>query len=96
MAKIMRINLSKSKVVVEDMPKEYRGLGGRGLSSQIVGREVPPKADPLGPENKLIFSAGILAGTAVPNTGRLSVGARRQMQGDPPPRRLRGLGFRRW
>ncbi len=76
MAKIMRINLSTSKTVVEDMPKEYRGLGGRGLSSHIVGREVPPKADPLGPENKLIFSAGILAGTAVPNTGRLSVGAK--------------------
>ena len=76
MGKIMRINLSELKVVVEDMPKEYRGLGGRGLSSHIVGREVPPKADPLGPENKLIFSAGILAGTAVPNTGRLSVGAK--------------------
>ena len=76
MGKIMRINLSESKVVVEDMPKEYRGLGGRGLSSHIVGREVPPKADPLGPENKLIFSAGILAGTTVPNTGRLSVGAK--------------------
>ena len=76
MGKIMRINLSESKVVVEDMSKEYLGLGGRGLSSQIVGREVPPKADPLGPENKLIFSAGILAGTTVPNTGRLSVGAK--------------------
>jgi len=76
MVKIMRINLSELKVAVEDMPKEYRGLGGRGLSSQIVGREVPPKADPLGPENKLIFSAGILAGTATPNTGRLSVGAK--------------------
>jgi len=76
MGKIMRINLSESKVVVEGMPKEYLGLGGRGLSSHIVGREVPPKADPLGPENKLIFSAGILAGTTVPNTGRLSVGAK--------------------
>jgi len=76
MGKIMRINLSESKVVVEDMPKEYRGLGGRGLSSHIVAREVPSKADPLGPGNKLIFSAGILAGTAVPNTGRLSVGAK--------------------
>src|SRR4030066_838994 len=64
------------KGVIEDVPKEYRGLGGRGLSSHIVGREVPPKAAPLGPENKLIFSAGILAGTAVPNTGRLSVGAK--------------------
>jgi aldehyde:ferredoxin oxidoreductase len=76
MGKIMRINLSKSKVVVEDIPKEYRGLGGRGLSSHIVGKEVPPKADPLGPENKLIFSAGILAGTTIPNTGRLSVGGK--------------------
>jgi aldehyde:ferredoxin oxidoreductase len=76
MGKIMRINLSESKVVVEGIPKEYLGLGGRGLSSHIVGREVPPKADPLGPENKLIFSAGILAGTTVPNTGRLSVGAK--------------------
>jgi aldehyde:ferredoxin oxidoreductase len=76
MGKIMRINLSGLKAKMEDMPKEYRGLGGRGLSSHIVGREVPPKADPLGPDNKLIFSAGILAGTTVPNTGRLSVGAK--------------------
>ncbi|MBM4276507.1 MAG: aldehyde ferredoxin oxidoreductase [Deltaproteobacteria bacterium] len=76
MGKIMRVNLSELKFKVEEMPTEYQGLGGRGLSSNIIGREVPPKADPLGPENKLIFSAGILAGTATPNTGRLSVGAK--------------------
>ena len=71
----MRVNLSELKVRVEDMSKEYQGLGGRGLSSHIVGREVPPKTDPLGPENKLIFSAGILAGTAIPNTGRTLCGS---------------------
>ena len=76
MAKIMRVNLSELKVKVEEIPKEYQRLGGRGLTSHIIEREVPPKADPIGPENKLIFSAGILAGTAVPNTGRLSVGAK--------------------
>jgi aldehyde:ferredoxin oxidoreductase len=76
MAKMMRVNLSEMKVREEELPKEYRGLGGRGLSSHIVEKEVPPKADPLGSENKLIFSAGILAGTAIPNTGRLSVGAK--------------------
>ena len=76
MGKIMRVDMSDLKVKVEEMPKEYQGLGGRGLSSHIVGREVPPKADPFGPENKLIFSAGILAGTTVPNTGRLSVGGK--------------------
>jgi aldehyde:ferredoxin oxidoreductase len=76
MGKIMRVNLSELKVKIEDIQKEYQGLGGRGLTSHIVGREVPPMADPLGPENKLIFSAGILAGTTIPNTGRLSVGAK--------------------
>ena len=55
MSKIMRVNLSELKVKVEEMPKEYQGLGGRGLSSHIVGREVPPKTDPLGSENKLVF-----------------------------------------
>ena len=48
MGKIMRVNPSDLKVKVEDMPREYQGLGGRGISSHIVGREVPPKADPLG------------------------------------------------
>ena len=61
MGKIMRVNMSDLKFKVEDMPKEYQGLGGRGLSSNIIGREVPPKTDPLGPENKLIFSAGYLS-----------------------------------
>jgi len=76
MGKIMRINLSELRANVEDMPKEYRGLGGRGLSSHIISSEVIPLADPLGPDNKLVFSPGILAGTTVPSSGRLSVGAK--------------------
>lgn len=38
----MRVDLSELKVNVEDMPKEYGGLGGRILTSHIVGRELPP------------------------------------------------------
>lgn len=76
MGKILRVNMSELKADIEDLPKGYEGLGGRSLTSSIVNREVPPVADPLGAENKLIFSAGILAGTAVPNSGRLSVGGK--------------------
>lgn len=76
MNKLLRINLSELSFKAEQMPFEYRELGGRGLSAYILLREVPPKADPLGPENKLIFSSGILAGSTIPNTGRLSVGAK--------------------
>ena len=76
MSKILRVNLSDLKTNIEDLPKGYEGLGGRALTSTIVSKEVPPRTDPLGPENKLVFSAGILAGTTAPNNSRLSVGAK--------------------
>ena len=76
MKKLLRINLDELAYSLEELPKIYADLGGRALSSQIIGQEVPPKADPIGPENKLIFAAGILAGTTFPNSGRLSVGAK--------------------
>jgi aldehyde:ferredoxin oxidoreductase len=53
MSKIMRINLSDLKFKIEEMPKEYQGLGRRGLSSNIIiSREVPPKTDSFSLENK--------------------------------------------
>jgi aldehyde:ferredoxin oxidoreductase len=76
MPKILRVNLADLKANIEDMPKGYEGLGGRALTSTIVSKEVPPLAEPLAAENKLIFSAGILAGTSAPNSGRLSVGGK--------------------
>ena len=76
MTKILRVNMSELKANIEELSKEYQELGGRGLSSHIISREVPPLVDPLGPGNKLIFSAGILAATTVPNNSRLSVGGK--------------------
>ncbi len=81
MEKLLRINLESKKFWYEDVPDVYANLGGRGLTSKIVSEEVPPKADALGKENKLIFAPGILAGTVVPNTGRLSVGAKSPLTG---------------
>jgi len=76
MGKILRINMDSLQYKLEEISYPYANLGGRALTSQIICREVPPKADVLGSENKLIFSPGILAGTTVPNSGRLSVGAK--------------------
>ena len=42
MGNLMRVNMSELKVSIEEMPKEYQGLGGRGLTSGIISREVPP------------------------------------------------------
>jgi len=76
MKKILRIDLSKRRYGYEDVSTAYATLGGRGLTSKIVSEEVPAKADPLGKDNKVVFAPGILAATAAPNNGRLSVGAK--------------------
>jgi aldehyde:ferredoxin oxidoreductase len=74
--KLIRVDLSDKSIRYENVPKSYLGLGGRGLTSILVNDEVPPKCDPLGPENKLIFAPGLLSGTSLVNTSRISVGAK--------------------
>ena len=63
MKKLLRINLDEMDYRLEEMPSGYANLGGRALSSQIINEEVPPKVDPLGPKNKLIFAAGTVSYT---------------------------------
>jgi len=79
--RFLRVNMGDKTIRVEDVPQEYVGLGGRGLTSSLINAEVPPKCDPLGPENKLIFAPGFLSGTPLPNTSRLSVGAKSPLTG---------------
>ena len=60
--KLIRVNMNDKTTGFEAVPDKYLGLGGRGLTSTIINTEVPPKCDPLGPENKLIFAPGLLSG----------------------------------
>lgn len=77
----LRINVTDLKYKFEDIPSKYADLGGRGLTSAIVADEVNAKADPLGPENKIVIAPGILAGTSAPTSGRMSVGGKSPLTG---------------
>ncbi len=66
---------------IEDVPQDWAGLGGRGLTSTIVAAEVTPTCHPLGPGNKLVFAPGLLSGTVAANSGRLSAGAKSPLTG---------------
>ncbi|MGD9371693.1 MAG: aldehyde ferredoxin oxidoreductase C-terminal domain-containing protein [Desulfobacterales bacterium] len=79
--KFLRVDMTEQTVKVEEVPPEYVGLGGRGLTSIMINSEVPPKCDPLGPENKLIFAPGTLSGTSLVNTSRISIGAKSPLTG---------------
>ncbi len=79
--KILRVNMTAGSTREEAVPQEYVGLGGRGLTSTMINAEVPPRCDPLGPENKLIFAPGLLSGSPLANTSRISIGAKSPLTG---------------
>ncbi len=73
--KLLRVNLTDASSKIEDInPHMLRAfIGGRGLGAYLLYREIPANVDPLGPENKLIFTAGPLVGTTAPCSGRFNV-----------------------
>lgn len=78
---ILRINTSNLSYELEEVPEKYKLLYGRALTSQMVYDEVPPLCHPLGPNNKLIFSAGMVTGTVSPTSARISVGGKSPLTG---------------
>ncbi|KKL81004.1 hypothetical protein LCGC14_1999100, partial [marine sediment metagenome] len=91
-----------TNVVFQELPKDWQFIGGSGLIGKIMNEEVPQDCDPLGPQNKLIFAAGPLAGTLAPQLGRISVGAKSPLtlgikeanSGGPAAQYLDRLGIR--
>lgn len=81
MAKILRVNMTNLTTKFEDVPEEYYLLGGRALTSAIVAKEVPPRCNPLEPDNKVVFAPGLLSGSTAPSSGRLSVGGKSPLTG---------------
>jgi len=73
--KILRVDLSSSKIYVEDLNEELarQFIGGSGLGVKYLYEMTNEMTDPLGPENPLIFMAGPFTGTAVPLSGRHAV-----------------------
>ncbi len=83
MDKILRINMGADggPAVKTDPLGDYAGAGGRGLTSAIVSKEVPPLCHPLGEDNKLVIAPGMLSGTTAAMSGRLSVGCKSPLTG---------------
>ena len=81
--KILRINMGApgGPKVSEEPLGPYEGMGGRGLTSAIVAKEVPPLCHPLGADNKLVIAPGLLSGTQAATSGRISVGCKSPLTG---------------
>ncbi|MGD9006385.1 MAG: aldehyde ferredoxin oxidoreductase C-terminal domain-containing protein [Desulfobacteraceae bacterium] len=83
MDKILRINMGADggPSTATEALGDYAGLGGRGLTTAVVAKEVPALCHALGAENKLVIAPGMLSGTTAAMSGRMSVGCKSPLTG---------------
>jgi aldehyde:ferredoxin oxidoreductase len=81
--KIAYIDLTTGDVRTKSIPLEVRRkfLGGRGLDAYLLFNHTKQGCDPLGPDNALIISAGILTATCASATARTHVMAKSPLTG---------------
>jgi aldehyde:ferredoxin oxidoreductase len=81
--KIAYINLSTGEIKTAPIPTEMRKLylGGRGLDMYLLYNHLQPGVDPLGPDNVLTVSAGLLVGTLASASARTHIGAKSPLTG---------------
>lgn len=76
--KILAVDLSTGDITKRPVQKEMalKYIGGIGFNARILYDEIPVGADPLGPDNALMFSVGALVGTPFPTASRTEVSAK--------------------
>ena len=75
MGKLLRVNLSdrtaREEALDANLARDY--IGGAGLGLRLAYDEVPPEADPLGPQAKLFIMNGPVTATGLSTAGRYEV-----------------------
>lgn len=69
---MLRVNLTNGRITEEEFTEAMarEQIGARGIGARILFRELAAGIDPLGPENKLVFTGGLLTATTVPGNTR--------------------------
>ncbi len=83
LGKLLVVDLTTGEIERRDSPEEptRQFLSGRGINAWLLARHVGPDTEPLGPDNVLALSCGLLTGTEAPSSSRLHVSARSPLTG---------------
>ncbi len=81
--RILRVNLTAGTIDITKPGQVYmrRYLGGWNIIADVLLREVPARADPLGAENRLVFAPGVVTGLPISGASRNAVGAKSPLTG---------------
>jgi aldehyde:ferredoxin oxidoreductase len=70
---LLSIDVGRQETTEEDIDEELEAfVGGRGVGTKLAHDRIPYDADPLGPENRLVFATGPLQTSMMSYTGRMS------------------------
>jgi aldehyde:ferredoxin oxidoreductase len=74
---LLHVDLSDRSCTRGPVPESSvaRLLGGRGFNVGYLYDHLPTGIDPLGPDNRLVFSCGLLTGSRAPTASRLHINA---------------------
>lgn len=74
--KILRIDLTEKKSVIEDgLSYTESFIGGRGINAKIIYDEIGKDVSPFDPENLICIGPGVLAGSPAPCSARSTITA---------------------
>ena len=73
--RVLHVDLSTSAISTQELDEAFyqKYLGGLGLGAKILWDRIKPGVDPVGPDNVLGFTAGLLTDTGSLFTGRFNV-----------------------
>jgi aldehyde:ferredoxin oxidoreductase len=81
--KMLVIDLSTKRSEVRPVPSEWaeKYFGQKGMGARIIMEDVPPDTDPLSPENELVFTTSVMAGTIVSCSAKLAISCKSPQTG---------------
>jgi len=81
--RLLRVDLAQGTANVEEIPELVRRmyLGGSAMASYFLMRELKPGIDPLGPDNILVFTTGLLNGAPLSGTTRFTAATKSPLTG---------------
>jgi aldehyde:ferredoxin oxidoreductase len=81
--KILHVDLSTGKLSVEEPEEDFyrKYLGGSALALHYLLKDMPPGADPLGPENILVLALSVVTGAGISGQSRLTAAAKSPLTG---------------
>ncbi|MCU0508796.1 MAG: aldehyde ferredoxin oxidoreductase family protein [Anaerolineae bacterium] len=81
--KVLRVDLTRGTIATQVLDEElYRMYpGGKALAAYLLLSELPKGVDPLGPENMLVLSNGLLTGAPFSTATRFTAAAKSPLTG---------------